>query len=52
MCQLKEEKPSVPRSMSIFLMQNLCIRSSKMTTYFLTVPKKELYVFLSETRMG
>ena len=39
MCQIKEGKPSVPRSMSVFLMKSWCIRSSKMITYFLTVPK-------------
>ena len=39
MCQIKEGKPSVPKSMSVFLMKSWCIRSSKMITYFLTVPK-------------
>ena len=39
MCQIKEGKPSVPMSKSVFLMKSWCIRSSKMIAYFLTVPK-------------
>ena len=45
MCQIKEGKPSVPRSMSVFLMKSWCIRSSKMIAYFLTVPKLVNHIF-------